>query len=236
MTTETKATISTVDPTSHYYLSTSENPGIPIVRFLLTGDLNYKNCLSKPDKTSLDANAWDRCNSMVMAWIVASLEKRIRGTIMYAKTAKNMWEILKQRYSQVNAPHVHKLRREISLLQQGNLSVTDYFNKLQELWDELASYNPIPKCTCGAADEFSKQLNEERIHQFLMGLDNHHFGTMRSQILNSKSMKDIDQIYAQAVREERQSTIITSLEAKPFEAAAFHAGGSHYVNKPSCSH
>ncbi|KAF2289589.1 hypothetical protein GH714_037351 [Hevea brasiliensis] len=72
-----------------------------------------------------------------------------------------------------------------------------------------------------------------------MGLDNHHFGTMRSQILNSESMTDIDLIYAQAVREKRQSTIIASLEAKPFEVATFHASGSRYVrdpNKPSCSH
>ncbi|KAF2323063.1 hypothetical protein GH714_033086 [Hevea brasiliensis] len=49
-------------------------------------------------------------------------------------------------------------------------------------------------------------------------------------------MTDIDRIYAQATREERHSTIIASLEAKPFEAAAFHAGGSRYINKPSCSH
>ncbi|KAF2323050.1 hypothetical protein GH714_033026 [Hevea brasiliensis] len=108
---------------------------------------------------------------------------------MYAKTAKNMWEILKQRYSQVNAPHVHQLRREISLLQQGNLSVTDYFNKLQELWDELPT-TLFPNAVAG----------------LLM------------------------------IREERHNTIIASLEAKPFEAAAFHAGGSCYVNKPSCSH
>ncbi|KAF2323126.1 hypothetical protein GH714_033569 [Hevea brasiliensis] len=72
-----------------------------------------------------------------------------------------------------------------------------------------------------------------------MGLDNHRFGAMRSQILNSESMTDIDRIYAQAVREERHNTIIPSLEAKLFEAAAFHAGGSRYVrdpNKTSCSH
>ncbi|KAF2283490.1 hypothetical protein GH714_010774 [Hevea brasiliensis] len=65
------------------------------------------------------------------------------------------------------------------------------------------------------------------------------FGTMRSQILNSESMTDIDRIYAQAIREERHNTIIASLEAKPFKATAFHASGSRYVkdpNEPSCSH
>jgi len=66
----------------------------------------------------------------------------------------------------------------LTLTTQGRLSVADYFANLKALWDELCNYQVIGKCTCGAGRDISKHLEDEKIHQFLMGLDSDLYGTV----------------------------------------------------------
>ena len=45
---------------------------------------------------------------------------------------------------------MYQLRREISSISQGSMSVVQYYTKLKKLWDELTCLMPIPQCTSGA--------------------------------------------------------------------------------------
>jgi len=65
---------------------------------------------------------------------------------------------LEEQYSQGNSIRIHQLKREVTLVGQGSLTVTEYFTKLKELWDELGTYQAMPKCTCEAAKEVSQML------------------------------------------------------------------------------
>lgn len=55
----------------------------------------------------------------------------------YADSAKAMWDDLLDRFSQGNAPRIHQLKRELSLLQQGGPSVAAYYTKFKAQSEEL---------------------------------------------------------------------------------------------------
>lgn len=80
----------------------------------------------------------------------------------------------------------------------------DYFGKLSAKWEEILNYKPLPDCSCEAREKIFKEYQEERIHQFLMGLDKTRFGNVCTNIIGMEPLPDLDNVYQRVVREERQ--------------------------------
>lgn len=147
------------DPQSPFYLSASDSPGNIICPIILTGD-NYPNwsrlvtnglksknkdgkvdgTLAKPNADCPEGHAWERCNSMVIAWLHNVIDKSLRiffqFSVAYAERAKELWSDLKDRYSQSNEIRIHQLKREITLANQGSLSFGSY-RVLHQIEDPL---------------------------------------------------------------------------------------------------
>uniref|UniRef100_A0A7C9A7L8 Retrotransposon Copia-like N-terminal domain-containing protein n=1 Tax=Opuntia streptacantha TaxID=393608 RepID=A0A7C9A7L8_OPUST len=122
------------DPQSPYFLSSSDHPGYIINPVILNGD-NYGNWsrllvnalksknklgfvngkLEKPS-TAPDVHAWEKCDSMVMAWLYNVIDKALHGSVAYANTAREVWIDLEERYSQRNSIRIHQLNQEMSLV------------------------------------------------------------------------------------------------------------------------
>ena len=65
-------------------------------------------------------------------------------------------------------------------------------------------------------------LEQERVHQFLMGFDHRKFNTIRSNILSQEPLPNLNRVYAAIVHEERQLQFTEITEARPsMEGAAF---------------
>uniref|UniRef100_A0A2N9I1Q0 Retrotransposon Copia-like N-terminal domain-containing protein n=1 Tax=Fagus sylvatica TaxID=28930 RepID=A0A2N9I1Q0_FAGSY len=106
------------DPTSNYYLHHGDSPGAILVSQPLLGDnyhtwsrsmvmaLTAKNkvgfmnevIVQPQDESLLVYNAWVRCNTMVISWLLNSLSKEIALSVIYANTAQEIWEDLKERF------------------------------------------------------------------------------------------------------------------------------------------
>ncbi|GKV47196.1 hypothetical protein SLEP1_g54116 [Rubroshorea leprosula] len=114
--------------TSPFYLHHSDSPGIVLVTQPLTGDnypswnramtmaLEAKNKLgfvdgtiNEPTSNSTLFTIWSRCNSMVLSWILNALSKDIANSVVFMKTACNVWINLKDRFSQFNAPWIFEI-------------------------------------------------------------------------------------------------------------------------------
>ena len=134
------ATIPIVQPwentASPYFLSSGHNLGVSLVVQHLTEE-NY-NTWSRAILISLDAKtklgfidgsipkpqfvdhpyyiAWNKCNSTVLAWLFNSVSKELQSSIVYFKTAKDVWIDLQNRFGQGNGPTIFDLRKEISSL------------------------------------------------------------------------------------------------------------------------
>ena len=95
-----------------------------------------------------------------------------------------IWEDLKERFNKVNSSRIFQLHKEIFTLVQGVSSVSLYYSRLKDLWDEYDSIMPPPACTCSRSKEFFEQSQHQRMLQFLMGL-NDNYSQARRNFVNA---------------------------------------------------
>uniref|UniRef100_A0A2N9EQW3 Retrotransposon Copia-like N-terminal domain-containing protein n=1 Tax=Fagus sylvatica TaxID=28930 RepID=A0A2N9EQW3_FAGSY len=210
------------DPANKYYLHHGDSPGAILVSQPLVGDnyhtwsrsmvmaLTAKNkvgfvngLIEQPKDESLPAyNAWVRCNTMVISWLLNSLSKEIASSVIYANTAREIWEDLKERFAQGNGPRIFEIQKSISTLSQDQSSMSNYYTRLKSLWDELNNFRSILDCSCGALKVLLDNKQHEYVMQFLMGL-NDSFSHVRAQILMTDPLPTITKAFALVVQEER---------------------------------
>ena len=173
----------------------------------------------QPEDEAPDLEDWWTVQSMIVSWILNTIEPSLRSTVAYAETAHNLWEDIKERFSVVNGPRIQQLRSDLSRCKQEGMVVATYFGKLKVLWDELANSDKIPSCTCGGCKcgigaQLEKRREEEKVHQLLMGLDDASYGTVRSNILASDPLPSLNRVYAMLVQEERVRMMAKSTEER----------------------
>ncbi|CAA7039177.1 unnamed protein product [Microthlaspi erraticum] len=65
-------------------------------------------------------------------------------------------------------------------------------------------YQPAISCSCGAASVFAKENEEEKIHQFVMGLDDARFGSLCTGLIAADPLPSLGEAYSKVVREEQR--------------------------------
>ena len=55
---------------------------------------------------------------MVISWLLNSVSKEIASIVIYANTAQEMWEDLKEGFAQGNGPRIFEIQKAISSLTQ----------------------------------------------------------------------------------------------------------------------
>ena len=212
----------TIDSYHPFYLQASDNPGTSLVNISLTSQ-NYiqwsravKRALSAKNKLGLIAGTvrqpeplsnlypfWTRCNDMVVSWMLNSISDEIRDSVAYFGTAKEIWDDLLTRFAQGNVPRIFQLKKELTALHQGSMSITAYFTKCRTLTDELSDLSPLPKCNCPNNVKLVAYEQLNSLSQFLMGL-NDVYTNIRGQILMMKPLPDLSQAYSLLLQEESQ--------------------------------
>ncbi|KAH9672540.1 protein kinase domain-containing protein [Citrus sinensis] len=203
----------------------SDSPTAVLVSPLLTGDnygtwvramtmaLRAKNKLgfvdgtiSKPDEDEDDGGRWQRCNDLVGSWVLNSISSELAGSVLYAQSAREVWQDLQERFQQTNAPKIYELKQAISNLRQGDASVSLYYTRMKALWDELNSLQQIGPCTCANAKTVSQLQQLDRAMEFLQGLHDRYAAT-RSQILLMDPFPNANKIYSLVRQEEKQQDL-----------------------------
>jgi len=86
-------------------------------------------------------------------------------------------------------------------LNQGDLYVFEYFTKLRVIWDELENFWSDSLCTCPTKCTYQalyviiQHRQEDRVMQFLRGL-NDHFNSVKFHILLMELMPLIPKIFS----------------------------------------
>ncbi|XP_012832649.1 PREDICTED: uncharacterized protein LOC105953524 [Erythranthe guttata] len=170
-TTPTKVIIKATDS---YSLHHSDHPGIILMSRVLEEDnygtwsramrisLSAKNkiefitgSIKPPSPTDDDFPSWQRCNDMVISWLLNFIHPSIASSAIYAETTAEIWADLQERFSQGNDSRIFQIRQDS--IQQ---SISIYYTKLKALWDELSSYHESVYCTCGGMEKL-KQREEK---------------------------------------------------------------------------
>ncbi|XP_019266013.1 PREDICTED: uncharacterized protein LOC109243523 [Nicotiana attenuata] len=165
---------------------------------------------TQPDPSDPLFKSWNRCNDMVISWILNSLSKDIAESVLYSKTAKEIWTELEDRFGQSNGAQLYNLQKELSDLVQGNSNIPGYYTKIKRIWDELDALNTYDHCTCtcscGGKTKNLKSLQDDRLIQFLMGL-NETYSAVRSNILMISPLPSVNLAYSLLIQDKKQREI-----------------------------
>lgn len=74
---------------------------------------------------------------MIMSWILNSIDKSLAGSFMFVNSSHELWKEIPERFGQSNAPHIFKLKRNLSRIQQNDASIAEYYGQLKQVWDQL---------------------------------------------------------------------------------------------------
>ncbi|XP_076911116.1 uncharacterized protein LOC143568984 [Bidens hawaiensis] len=77
---------------------------------------------------------WKRCNDMVISWIRNTLTQDIIDSVLYAETAKALWNELNARYGQANGAKFYQFQNNLCQITQGNNDISTYFAKMKSNW------------------------------------------------------------------------------------------------------
>ncbi|XP_047264122.1 uncharacterized protein LOC124896584 [Capsicum annuum] len=183
---ETVPPASVIDHTHHtrlLYLSSSDIPGVVQVGFPLTGIDNYSLWsramrLILLTKNKLDLKQWNRCNAIVISWIISNVSQNLVSGILFRSNAYLVWNDLRERFDKVNI----------------------------DLWDEFDSIIPPFSCDCAKFKDYAENMMRRRLLQFLMGL-NDSYSQARIQILLMNPTPNINQCYTMIVQDESQKAL-----------------------------
>ncbi|CAJ2647171.1 unnamed protein product [Trifolium pratense] len=233
-----------LDASSPYFVHSSDGPNSVSVKPLLTGS-NYHSWARSmrralggkmkfefvdgtfpvvTDKFDPSYRAWNRCNMLVHSWILNSVSDSIAQSLVFMENAIDVWNDLKERFSQGDLVRVSELMQEIYRLQQDSKSVTDFYSELKILWEELEIYMHVPQCTCRSQCSCEAMRKARQNHhtlyviRFLTGL-NANFDMVRSQILLLDPLPPMNRVFSMVLQFERQGNFAAIDESKGGEAS-----------------
>ena len=125
------------NPSHAFFLHPSDNPNNVLISELLNGG-NYDWCKSmeialisksklgfvlgtcnkpSPDSPMASlADQWDRCDKMVISWLINAVVKDIGHSILFSATAKDVWLQLKQRFGEADGTKIFRVLRDLCVV------------------------------------------------------------------------------------------------------------------------
>ncbi|XP_074328420.1 uncharacterized protein LOC141666330 [Apium graveolens] len=203
---------------SPFHLHPSDNPGMKLVSMKFDGNgfadwkqsmlisLSAKNktgfvdgSITKPVTAGSTLRAWERCNSMMISWMLGVLDQNIARSVLYFKTVREIWLNLEERYGTASGTMLFSLQQSLFEIRQGSENISGYYTKMKMLWHQLDSLDPLPicgctNCTCEINKKLVKSQEDRRLMEFLMKL-NEGFEIIRGNILLMSPLPSISQAY-----------------------------------------
>ncbi|GJX72276.1 ribonuclease H-like domain-containing protein [Tanacetum coccineum] len=162
--------ISNLDAGNPLHVHNSDNSSSVLVPFKLLGTENYRmwnnamklalqarNKYGFVDGTCLKESyaesdvlcaQWDRCNAMVLTWIMNVVSSDVYMGLVYSENAADVWKELSETYDKVDGSIVYNLIQKIRFVKQGGSTVADYYHKLNSFWREFDAIAKVPKYVC----------------------------------------------------------------------------------------
>ncbi|XP_035845397.1 uncharacterized protein LOC118491607 [Helianthus annuus] len=213
--------VSKLDASDPLYLHASDSSSLSIVNIKLKGTENYvvwsnamkfaltaKNKLgfingtcTKSTKDDVLASQWDRCNSVVLTWILNSVSEELYVGQVYSSLASEVWSDLKDTYDRVDGSVVFGLYQKINCVSQNGTSVSEYYHRLNTMWKQFDAMVQLPSCTCDASSKYNEFSQLIKLMQFLMGLDG-IYQPVRTNLLTRDPLPTVKTAFSVISREE----------------------------------
>ncbi|KAF3788423.1 hypothetical protein EJ110_NYTH20863 [Nymphaea thermarum] len=159
--------------------------------------------------------SWKGDNNIVMSWIMNSVQPQIASTIAYYTSAKQMWDFLKQTYSNDrNVSKILQVEEELLNLQQGDQSLAQYFASLKSISERFKALRP-PCPTC-----YKTHGEQSMVAKFLQGLSS-EYAVAKAQTLTGAEIPYLADAYNRLSR----LAVTLSSPSSDIHASALAASG-----------
>ncbi|XP_074270986.1 uncharacterized protein LOC141594901 [Silene latifolia] len=187
----------TIPMASPLYLHPSDSPSLNVTQIIFDGT-NY-DMWAEAVKNGLDAK-----NKLGF----------IEGTVKKPSSSGDEDDLEAVAWRQCNAMLRAWLRNVIDPKLHPSITFTQPIN---EIWEELRG-----RYSAGNAPRVhqlkAKEKEEEKVHQFLMGLDAKLYGQIRTNLLMEEPIAQLNRVYALVLREERHASL-TQVKEERFDVA-----------------
>ena len=168
----------------------------------LTGEV------TQPASNDPSLKKWRSEDSLVIVWLINSMELAIGKPHLFLPTAKDVWEAVRDCYSNLeNLSQIFDLKTRLGQSKQGERDVTTYYNEMVTLWQELDQcYDDVWENSNDCARHKKREENDW-VYMFLTGL-NQNLDEVRGRILSRKPLPSICEVFSEARHEESQRRIM----------------------------
>ncbi|GKA74442.1 hypothetical protein Tco_0780744 [Tanacetum coccineum] len=133
---------------------------------LRNNDFNYATIISVKVTRTENYRVW----AAAMKLLLNSISEDLFPCQIFSDNASEVWAKLQETYDKLDGSIILNLLQKIHTFKQGELSVSEYYHRLNSLWREFDIMSKLPKCSCTAREDVTKHNQLMRLMQFLMGL------------------------------------------------------------------
>ncbi|KAL9686199.1 hypothetical protein QQ045_023654 [Rhodiola kirilowii] len=145
-----------------YFVNNNELTGNSIVSKVLLGQENYSTwrksmeiALSGRSKLAFISGEypkpvdvvmrakWQRCNDVVMSWLICSVSEKIVSEILHAKDVMTAWEDLESSYASTNLARKSALLMDLNDVVQNGTPIAAYNRRLNSLYCEIDAIKTV---------------------------------------------------------------------------------------------
>ena len=83
--------------------------------------------------------AWTRTNQALMVWLLGSIYEVMLGHVVRCTSAQQIWSTISSLFSSNSKARLLQLRFQLQMLKKGSMTINDYFLKMRNIADTLAS-------------------------------------------------------------------------------------------------
>src|SRR3954465_2165951 len=159
-------------------------------------------CKEPFDKEGDEWKIWDATNSIVVAWLLTSMDMSVSGQLETLSTAVEVWNTVETMYSGAGSVmRTWETEEKIDALSQEEKTVQQYATELKHLWTDLDHYSPLTLEGSANILAGKKYLEQRRIFKFLKGL-NPQFEQRRANMCHLPAFPSLDEVIAAMEQKE----------------------------------
>lgn len=213
---------------SPYDLTSTDNPGTVISKPLLRGP-NYDEwanslrlalkarkkfgfvdgTIPQPPEDDPDFEDWIANNALLVSWIKLTIEEKLTSSLSHINDSHELWIHIQKRFGVKNGQRVQRLKSELANCRQKGFAIEAYYGKLTQLWASLADYQKAK-----TMEEVRKEREEDKLHQFLMGLDDTLYGAVKSNLLSRIPLPSLEEVYNALTLDEESKNLSRAYEER----------------------
>ncbi|CAL1413972.1 unnamed protein product [Linum trigynum] len=168
--------------------------------------------------------AWTQNDARVRSWLLGSVDSSTCLSLRLYPTANRMWRHLSVMYSTVNAARQFEIQIALSRLEQGERTVSEYFNAAQELWIEQDLLHAALRPQAVLSEDAIAERMQTRLLNFLMKL-RPEFESVRATLLN-RDILQFDGVLGKLMREEIRLRTQAAIDLRPGEGESIVAAAA----------